>query len=106
MRLHNVWNAARERRLDRVATQLVEGCLPWILSQIVSRTAPEGAQASRGYARAWAGQAILEIATTERLAGLEEARREEVVARAVEKAVDEVLRWVPGRPRHRLRKAA
>lgn len=106
MHLHDVWISAPKRRLDRIATQLAEGCLPWILSQIVSRMGVEGPQASRGYARAWAGLAILEIATADRLAGVDEVSREEVVARAVEKAADEVLRWVPARACRPLRKAA
>jgi len=95
--------AATTDRLNRVATQLAQGSLPWILSQVMPRLRQRNVAGDRGYARAWARLGILEMVTPERLGGFGER---EVVALAVERAVDKVLRAIPHGTRPVLRKAA
>jgi hypothetical protein len=106
MRFPEMFDDASRKRLERLATPLAEGCLPWLVSRIGGRVVTRGDCYARGYARAWAGLAIREVATEERLPGLGATERERAIGRAVEYAVHEVLRWFPSRAALPRRKAA
>lgn len=106
MYIHELLVVAPNKRLDRLARPLAEGCLPWLVSRIKPANRGERESHRRGYIRAWAGLAVREMANNERLPGLGAHERELAVVRAVDLAVDEVLRWVPPRAALPLRKAA
>jgi len=106
MRNHTFWVSSSRQRLEQLAADLAEGCLPWLLTQVKARIRTMGQASRRGYVKAWAGLALQRRASGERLLGLSEGQRALVVARAVEKAAAELLRKLPPRRRHTLRKAA
>jgi len=106
MRIHNFWANSATQRLERLAADMAESCLPWILSQVKPRISAVEQACRRGYVRAWAGLALEGRGMTERLQGLSPEERGMVVARAMESMVTEVLRKIPSRHRQSARRAA
>ena len=86
-----VFVSVARRRLERLAQQLAEICIPRIRSQIALRQpAIEGAVAN-GYVRAWASLAIHEVTATDPLPGLTEAQWRELIELAVGRVVEAEL---------------
>jgi hypothetical protein len=106
MRTHGILLGASKRRLERLAAELAEERVPWILSQVAPRIGAVERSGWRGYARAWAGVAIEGCITAKRLSGLDNVERRTVLRQAVELAAEEVLRGAAVWKHRSRRKAA